>query len=127
MGKRNGIYFTSISCAGSDSFRFEPTWVTILSFTQQRWISEAKHEVVAPSKKVLVTDCDVFSARQRNSFSYVSFRAAGESHANKVAELPGLKGNNLSSEGSGDDRSGDDDVVTLIQQEAKNASGKQPF
>ena len=71
------------------------------------------------------TRLDLSSARQRNSS--LSFRAADESHANKVAELTGFKDNHVSGEWSDGNRSGHDDAVALGQHEADKASRKKPY
>ena len=56
----------------------------------------------------------------------MSFSASGKSHASKATELPGLQDNYLSSEESDGNRSGNDDVVALIQQQTDKTSRKKP-
>ena len=52
----------------------------------------------APSEKVLAATRDLLSARKPNSSSSMSFRATGESHFSKVAEMPGFKSYYVSGE-----------------------------
>ena len=58
---------------------------------------------LASSENVLASALDVSSARRRTFSSSVSFKAAGENHANKVAELASFKNNFLSGEVSDGD------------------------
>ena len=83
--------------------------------------------LVATSEKALTAARDVFSARQPNYSSSVSFRVAGESYANEVVELPEFKDNCLSCEGSDGGWSIHGYVVALSQKEAKGASTNKPF
>ena len=51
------------------------------------------------------------------------FRAACESHANKMVKLPRSNDNHLSNEGYGGDRTGDDNVVSLSEQKPTRLRG----
>ena len=83
---------------------------------------------VAPSEKALAVARDLSSTKQRNSYSFVSFKTAGGSHASKplVTALLSVKDNYLLGDGSNGDRSGHHDAVAVSQQEAEKASRKKP-